>query len=167
MDTKIARLKEEIYLVSLDVKDKYYQKALTKIQDLITTFPERAEPYYELGRFCYDNWLSEDAEANYQKALKIDPEYFPTYREYCFLLIKSGRYDDAINIIEKAFTLKTKEISDIYFYLGLAYQHKDEIEEAIDNYKLSLRHSANEKQISSARAFLETCLDLKEKYLYR
>src|SRR5690606_40283473 len=98
MDQRLARLKEEIYLVSLDFKDKYYQKALNKIEDLITAYPDRAEPYYELGRFCYDNWQNEEAEKNYKIALEKDPGYFPVYREYAFLLIKIGRYDEAISI---------------------------------------------------------------------
>ncbi len=166
MDPRIARLKEEIYLVSLDVKDRYYQKALNKIQDLMAAYPDRAEPYYEMGRFCYDNWANVEAEENYQKAMKIDPNYFPVYREYCFLLIKIGRYDDAIGIIERAFDLPNKEMSDIYFYLGLANQHKDNIDEAIANFKQALRYSGNENQINSATNFLEMCLALKEKYMY-
>ena len=167
MDPRIARLKEEVYLVSLDLKDKYYQKALNKIEDLINAYPDRAEPHYEMGRFCYDNWQNEEAIKQYQTALEKDPGYFPVYREYAFLMIKIGNYDEALDLLERSFDLKAKEISDIYFYLGLAYQHKDEIDLAIDNYKQSLRYSGNENQIKSARNFLEMCLELKEKYLYR
>lgn len=166
MDLEVAKLKEEIYLISLDIKDKYYQKAIHKINDLIKVYPDRAEPYYELGRLCYDNWQNAEAELNYKTALEKDAQYFPSYREYAFLLIKTGRYDEAIAVIEKAFVLPNKEISDIYFYLGLAHQHKGELDEAMSNFKQSLQFSANENQIKSARNFLENCIEIKDKYLY-
>src|SRR3989344_5897535 len=95
MNTELARFKEQLYVVSLDIKDKYYERAVNKINELIQMFPGRPEIYYELGKLCYNNWDNDAAEKNFLKALDVDANSFPTYTQYALILIKDRRYQEA------------------------------------------------------------------------
>lgn len=158
---ELAKFKEELFLVSGDIKNAYYERALTKIHELIVNYPNRAEPYYELGRMAYNFWRNEDAEENYLKALKADPDYFPTYTQYALVLIKEGRFDEASSVLENAKTLRNREDSDIYFYLGMLFQHQGNIDEAIHNYTLSVQYAINEGQMELGIKFSNACKELR------
>lgn len=156
-----ARFKEKMYLISLDIKDKYFERCIPKIRELISNYPNRADVYVELGKVYYSSWMNQEAEQCYIKALKIDKEYFPTYREYSLILIKERRYDEALNILDESEKLRNREDSDIYFYKGLLFQQKGEINKAIENYQLSIQYSINENQINSSIKFLNACKELR------
>ncbi len=156
-----ARFKEQLYLLSIDIKDKYYERAVPKIEELLRAYPDQPETYHELGKLYYHSWKNEKAEECYVKALGIDESFFPVYREYALILIKENRFDEAENLLNKAKTLRNKEDADIYFYLGMLNQQKGNIETAIENFKLSLRFSINETQINSCMKFLDACKELR------
>ena len=120
--------KEQLYLLSIDIKDKYYERAVPKIEELLRAYPDQPETYHELGKLYYHSWKNEKAEECYVKALGIDESFFPVYREYALILIKENRFDEAENLLNKAKTLRNKEDADIYFYLGMLNQQKGNIE---------------------------------------
>lgn len=161
MNTELARFKEQMYVVSLDIKDKYFERAINKINELIQMYPNRPEIYYELGKLCYNNWDNEGAEKNFLKALEVDINYFPTYTQYALILIKDRRYSEAEVILNKSKKLKNKEDSDIYFYLGMLFQHQGNLDKAIEAYTQSLYYSINESQIDSAMKFIKVCKELR------
>lgn len=159
--SELAKFKEEMYLILQDVNQAYYERAVNKIYELIVLYPNRAEPYYELGRIAYNFWKNDEAEANYLKALEIDKEYFPTYTQYALILIKSGRYNEAELILNNALNLVNKEDSDIYFYFGMLYQHKGDLTEAIKSYTKGINYSINESQIDLNLKFIRACKELR------
>ncbi len=161
MNAELARFKEQMYVVSLDIKDKYYERAITKLNELLVMHANRPEIYYELGKLCYNNWDNEGAEKNYLKALEVDPNYFPTYTQYALILIKERNYAEAEALLNKAKKLRNKEDSDIYFYLGMLFQHQGDLEKAIEAYTQSLYYSINEAQIDSAMKFIKVCKELR------
>lgn len=161
LTVELAKYKEEVYLVSNDVKNAYYERAITKIHELIVNYPNRAEAYYELGRLSYNLWRNQDAEANYIKALNADPNFFPTYTQYALILIKESRFDEAQAILERAKTLRNREDSDIYFYLGMLFQHKGELGEAIESYTHAIHYCINESQIDLNLKFIRACKELR------
>lgn len=157
----LARFKEQMYLVSIDIRDKYIERAINKIEELIRIHPDRAEPYYELGKLSYNNWNNQEAEKHFKKALVLDAEYFPTYTQYALVLIKDKRFFEAETLLSKAKNLKNKEESDINFYLGLLYQHQKQLDKAIAAYKDSLYFSISNEHVDSALKFIEVCKALK------
>lgn len=161
IDTTLAKFKEEIYLVQQDINQAYYERALNKIHEMIVHNPDRAEPYYELGRISYNFWRNDEAELNYIKALEIDPEYFPTYTQYSLILIKDGRFDEADLILRRAMKLRNREDADIYFYFGMLYQHKGELDSAIQSYTHAINYSINESQIDLNLKFIRACKELR------
>jgi len=161
VNIELAKFKEELFLVAGDVKNAYYERALNKIHELIVNHPNRAEPYYELGKMSYNFWRNEDAEENYLKALKADPNYFPTYTQYSLILIKEGRFDEALSVLENAKTLRNREDSDIYFYMGMLFQHQGNYDEAIQQYTLSIQHAINEIQLELGMKFVNACKEIR------
>lgn len=161
IDAKFGKFKEEMYLVQQDVNTAFFERAINRIEDLIERFPDRAEPYYEMGRISYNFWNNIEAEKNYIKALEIDPDYFPTYTQYSLILIKAGRFDEAESLLVKAQTLTSREDSDIYFYFGMLNQHKGELENAIISYKKAINFCINESQIDLNLKFIRACIELR------
>ncbi len=161
IDSTLAKFKEELYLVQQDINQAYYERAINKIYELIVHHPDRAEPHYEMGRIAYNFWRNEEAELNYIKALEIDPEYFPTYTQYSLVLIKDGRFDEADLLLRRAMKLRNREDSDIYFYFGMLYQHKGEMDNAIEAYTRAINFSINESQIDLNLKFIRACKEVR------
>lgn len=161
MEIEEAKFKEQLYLITLDVKDKYLERAVGKINELMHTYPNRAELYYELGKMAYDGWNNEAAEIHYKKALEVNPSYFPTYTQYALVLIKEQRYHEAETLLNRAKNLRNREDSDIYFYIGLMHQNQGNLDQAIEAYTQSLYFSINNTQIDSAMKFIQVCKELR------
>jgi tetratricopeptide (TPR) repeat protein len=156
-----ALFKDELYEVTLDISNRYLAKALKKINEMLEIYPNRPELYYELAQLSYNNWNNGDAEKYYQKSLEVDSAYFPSYTQYALILIKEARYEEAYTLLEKAQTLRNKEDADIHFYFGLLFQHKGDIERAIEHYTNSLYFSINENQINLALNFIKACKEIR------
>ncbi|MBU3659278.1 MAG: hypothetical protein FGM14_05385 [Flavobacteriales bacterium] len=158
---ELAKFKEEIFLVQNDIKSAYYERAIARLNELVILHPNQAEPFYELGKMAYNFWRNDEAEDFYIKALKADPEYFPTYTQYALILIKAQRFDEAENLLEQSKKLINREDSDIYFYYGMLYQHKGQLENAISSYKSAINVSINESQIDLNLKFIRACIELR------
>jgi tetratricopeptide (TPR) repeat protein len=157
MDAEMAKLKEEMYLIQSDVKSAYYERAIKRLNELIVLYPNSAEPFYELGKMAYNFWRNDEAEHYYIKALKADPEYFPTYTQYTLILIKEGRFDEAEALLNQSLRLRNREDSDIHFYFGMLYQHKGDMDRAIQSYNSGIMVSINESQIEMNMKFINAC----------
>ncbi|MES2799029.1 MAG: hypothetical protein V4638_03370 [Bacteroidota bacterium] len=161
IDAYFGKFKEDMYLISQDINQAYYERAITKCQDLIVKWPNRAEPHYELGRISYNFWRNDQAEINYKNALEADPEYFPTYTQYSLILIKEGRFEEASYLLERAKLLRNKEDADIHFYYGMLYQHQNDLDQAVLSYKKAINFSINETQIELNLKFIRACIELR------
>ncbi len=161
IDATLGKFKEEIYLVQQDVKQAYYERAINKLHELIVHYPDRAEPYYELGKMAYNFWRNDEAEENYKRALEIDPEYFPTYTQYCLILIKENRFDEAEKLLRRAMNTRNREDSDINFYYGMLFQHRGDLDLAIEFYTKGINFSINESQIDLNLKFIRACKELR------
>lgn len=161
IDSTLGKFKEDLYVIQQDVNQAYYERAINKIHELIVHHPDKAEPYYELGRISYNFWRNDEAEYNYKKAIEIDPEYFPSYTQYCLILIKEGRFEEAEIILNRSMNLRNREDSDIYLYFGMLYQHKGELDTAIEFYSKAIKFSINENQIELNLKFIRACKELR------
>ena len=158
---ELAKFKEEIYLVQNDIKSAYYERAIARLNELVILHPSQAEPLYELGKMAYNFWRNDEAEGFYIRALKADPEYFPTYTQYALILIKAQRFDEAEGLLESSKKLINREDADIYFYYGMLFQHKGQLENAISSYKSAINLSINESQIDLNLKFIRACIELR------
>lgn len=156
-----AKFKEDIYLVQADVKSAYYERAINKLHELIVLHPGKAEPFYELGQMAYNFWRNDEAESNYIKALTANDQYFPTYTAYAFILIKEKRFDEAEALLMNAKKVRSRDDADIFFYMGMLYQHKGEVDQAIAHYNNAIQHCINQNQIDLYIKFIAACKELR------
>lgn len=161
IDAELGKFKEDLYIVQQDVNQAYYERAINKLHELMVHHPDRAEPYYEMGRMSYNFWRNDEAERNYIQALKIDPEYFPVYTQYALILIKEHRFDEAEALLKRASRLRNREDADVYFYFGMLYQHMGDLDKAIESYTNAINYSINESQIDLNLKFIRACKELR------
>lgn len=161
INAELAKFKEEIYLVQTDVSNYYYERAINKLHELVVHYPDKAEPYYELGQLAYKFWRNDEAENYYIKAIQADSNYSPTYTAYAFILIKEQRFDEAEGLLHNALKLRNRDDADIYFYFGMLHQHKGNVENALANYNKAIQHSINQNQIDLYIKFITACRELK------
>jgi len=156
-----AKFKEEIYLVQNDIKSAYYERSVSRLQELVILYPNQAEPLYELGKLAYNFWKNDEAESFFKRAIIADPDYFPSYTQFALILIKEQRYTEAETLLESSKKLKNREDADIYFYLGLLFQQKGELDLAIQNYTKAIHFSINETQIELNLKFIRACKEIR------
>lgn len=83
---------------------------------------------------------SKQALTYFDNALSMDYNFMFAYREKAIVLYNMGKYDDAIAVLTKAVTLQNK-FDEGYFWMGKCYEKKNDIENAIKNYKVALLFS--------------------------
>lgn len=157
---EFAKFKEEIFLVQSDINSAFYERATNKLDDLVAKYPDRAEPYAELGKIAFNFRNHAEAERNLLLAIQTDPDYFPPYLQYAVILIKEKRFEAAEKLLKTAESLRHCEAAELYFYFGLLYQHQEKLETAIAYFSKSLRSSFNESQARPALDFIRNCQEL-------
>lgn len=157
---EFAKFKEEIFLVQSDINSAFYERATNKLEDLVAKYPDRAEPYAELGKIAYNFRNHAEAERNLLLAIQADPDYFPPYLQYAVILIRERRFEAAENLLKSAESLRHSESAELYFYFGLLYQHQENFTTAIAYFSKSLRCSFNDTQAKPALDFIRNCQEL-------
>ncbi len=160
LNAKYAKFKEELSDVQSDIENGNYERAVNNLEELIRTYPNNAEPYYEFGNLCLIMLLNEEAEDYFQKAIKVDATYFPSYIQLGFLLIKEERYDEAKEILNASKKLKISDRSDEYLYEGIIHQQQGELEAAMSSFTKAVQFSLNESQMETCLNFLQTSIEL-------
>ncbi|MBF0536997.1 MAG: glycosyltransferase family 39 protein [Nitrospirae bacterium] len=84
-------------------------------------------------------------ETLYRHALEVTDENSLKYQLYCISLLKSGRYDEALDACKKA--LRIKPFDEIaYTIIGDIYFTRNDLDKAYDNYKKSIRIRPNTRE---------------------
>ena len=153
--------------MSITVADTYYLKALdlypyeleTVIEALnyaIGYDNDHAGANCLLGKLnMYQLGKYKEAEVNFEKALAGDINYTETYYCYADLLIKTGEYGKAKNLIRYAYKIKGINISRLKHSEGLIAEIKGDLLKAKKYMKFAYESSYNK----SEREFLKEELD--------
>lgn len=84
------------------MQEEDYPKAIELLEKVIEQSPEVSSPYINIA-ICYERSGKDDqAEQNLKTALEMIPNHPAASIEYGFLLRKTGRFDEAREIYEKA-----------------------------------------------------------------
>ncbi|UCH63398.1 MAG: tetratricopeptide repeat protein [Fidelibacterota bacterium] len=103
------------------------EKALELDPDLAAAHVAKATMQY----LYEEDW--EGAEETFQHALSLDSNDTEAHREYAFLLLRSGRFDEGLVEAEKAYELDPLSL-EVYTTLGEAYLYAGRFDEAADMY---------------------------------
>src|SRR5215470_17820040 len=102
-------------------------------------------PQLLAGVYLWRKHQPEQAIAEAERALALDPNYAVSYQVLANVLTFVGRPQEAIGMAEKALRLDPRgpNVTMALFQLGLAYQSTGRLEEAIATHKQALMHDPN------------------------
>ena len=99
--------------------------------------PENYRAWYELGLLEADN-DSAAAQASYQKAIAIQPNYSPAQRELGMLLFNQKQYAAAVPRLEKTIALGLED-AQLHNFLGICYSQTNQIQKSIHSHQAALK----------------------------
>ena len=99
--------------------------------------PQNYRAWYELGLLESETDPAA-AEASYQKAVEIQPNYSPGQRELGMLLFNQKNYAAAVPRLEKAIALGLED-AQIYNFLGICYNQTHQLQKSIRSHQAALK----------------------------
>ncbi|MGK7919920.1 MAG: tetratricopeptide repeat protein, partial [Trichodesmium sp.] len=118
--------------------------ASTYYQQEIAYYPHHIQAHYNLALIYQEQGLLDQAISSYQTVINLSQNntenltiQIQADRGWASILVESGRYKEAIEIIEQAIDLKPDDAS-LYNNLGQAFFHLGKMEKAIVNYQHAL-----------------------------
>jgi tetratricopeptide (TPR) repeat protein len=116
-----------------------YDRAVDLYKSSLAIFPT-AEAHTFLGWTYHFQGKIEDAIAECQRAIEVDPDFGNPYNDIGSYLIQLGKFDEAIPWLERAIAAPRYEPRHFpHFNLGRAYAAKGMITRAGECFKESLR----------------------------
>jgi len=149
---------ELFYQADLDIKDGLFEKAVHKLESIISENPRFGKAYNHLG------WLYETkfknfnlAERYYKLALENAPNYTAAYTNYAILLSTLQKFDELKAHLELALEVPGIGKATIYNEYGIMYEQLGEFENAIDYYKKCAKLTLNKDTMNRALESVERC----------
>ena len=112
-------------------------EAKTWLQKAVSINPQNYRAWYEAGLL--------DAASNpaaalsaYQKAITVQPNFYPGQREFGMALFNLKDYVGAAPHLEKAITLGLED-AHLHNYLGICYSRTNRLAKAVRSYRLALK----------------------------
>ena len=96
--------------------------------------PKNIELIIKLGGAQASVWRYRDAISTYTRGIQMDPGYAMLYRHRGHRYISTRQFDKAIEDLERAAKLNSKDF-DIWYHLGLAYYLKGKFDRAAEAYE--------------------------------
>lgn len=114
-----------------------WESSMTLYTDMVKKFPENSLGYNNRGTLYLKENKYNEAESDFQNALKYNSKYAAAYNNMGLLLNGRTKYDNAIEYFTKAVELNNN-YAEAYFNMGLTYFNKNEIDKAIELYKKAI-----------------------------
>ncbi len=82
------------------------------------------------------------ALAAFNSSLTLDHTFMLAYREKAIILFETGKYEEAIKVLDKATTLQNN-FDEGYYWLGQCYEKIKKTEAAIESYRTAVMYNAD------------------------
>jgi tetratricopeptide (TPR) repeat protein len=115
-----------------------YRSDLTIWRDTVAKAPDNDRAHNNLGAALNACGRIEESMAEYDKALKINPEYAEARYNLGVALAKSGRLDEALSQYQKAVEIKP-DYADAQNNMGVVLADRGKFDEAIPHYQETLK----------------------------
>lgn len=147
-------LAEYLYLHPQEAFPKSKGYAL-KALELDETLTEAYASLAEIALFYEWDWAQ--AEAYYQRAIELNPNYSSALHWYAWFLMTQGRFDEAAAKIKQAQNLDPGSLT-LNTVLGLPFYYQRQYDQAIEQFKQTLEMDPN---FAQASYYLATALTHK------
>lgn len=118
-------------LVRLDFAEKRPDAALARVQKQVERAPRSGALQHLLGRVHEARHNLPAAEAAYARAIELQPELMPAYRDLARLFGAAGRYDPALERLDQALKRNPRDLGALML-AGVIQQQKGDIKRAQD-----------------------------------
>lgn len=116
------------------------ESAQTHLEEAVKLNPNLYRAYWYLGQVHRDEDRPKEAAEAWTKAATLNPYYGPPFVRLGELYLLWDKIDAAISVLEQG-TLHVKEavdLTNVHFYLGLAYEAKQDVDKAIEAYSKAI-----------------------------
>ncbi len=135
-----ATEKERLYIESeyASIIEKDEKKYLKIKQEIADKYPKEKRIYRDLGVYYSNKKIFDKALEEFNKALKLDPNYAPVYNHLGYLYSDMGKFNEAIEYFKKYATLSPGDanpfdsMAEIYFIMGNLSEALSKYREALD-----------------------------------
>jgi tetratricopeptide (TPR) repeat protein len=76
----------------------------------------------------------------FDDCLKLDYTYMLAYREKAILLYETGKYEEALKVLDRAITLQNK-FDEGYYWMGRCFEKLNRMNDAIESYRSAILYN--------------------------
>lgn len=133
-------------------------RALALLNSLLYDEPGYSSLHNHLGwAYLYYTGDSAKAEMHLRMAIKFHPEFAPPYLHMGQLLIRLGRYSEAIEFLEKGLQKPEANVFACWESIGRAYELKAAYGPAMKAYRNAMVSSMAEHELNNLDAGIKRC----------
>jgi tetratricopeptide (TPR) repeat protein len=129
-------------IISLYARSNELDKAHARVDQALSSYPNVAWLHFLKGQVNRIQNNASGAEAEYRRALELDPSYLPAYSSLAEIFIGSNQVDRAIQEYQKILAIRPDNAT-VYTLIGMLEDARQNYDAAIDNYKKALEHDQN------------------------
>jgi tetratricopeptide (TPR) repeat protein len=116
----------------------YWQDSETLWTHTLICTTDNSVAHFGFGVVLNQKGRGDEAIAQYQEALRIDPEYVDAHINLGGALLRAGRQDEAISHFQNALQIKPDN-AEAHNNFGIALREKGRVGEAITQYQIALQ----------------------------
>ncbi|MFK7783813.1 MAG: hypothetical protein AB8B56_01790 [Crocinitomicaceae bacterium] len=140
------------------IQDGNYPEALYLYYGLLFENPNNGVALNGVGWILMNVYNDYDsAEENFRKALKAEPDYFPTYVNCILLVNHIDELDKLEELLKSASTIENADHSFINAHFGILEEKRHNYEEAIKFYENSLSETMDTDTAHTLNDSIERC----------
>jgi tetratricopeptide (TPR) repeat protein len=126
-------------LVRLDQKEDRFAESVARVALASKAEPENAKLRTLSGLVALIDNRPDDAEADFQKAIELDPSDAAGYEQLARLYAKTGRLNEAVTTYETAIKARPKD-PNLHYFLGTLYSFGGAQDKAIERYEDAIKY---------------------------
>lgn len=129
-------------IVAQYAKSNELDKAHARVDQALSSYPNVSWLHFLKGQTHRLQGNGAAAEAEFRRALEIDPGYLPAYSSLAEIFISSQQVDRAIDEYKKILAIRPDNAT-VYTLIGMLEDSRQNYDGAIDNYKKALERDQN------------------------
>ncbi|MFA5059166.1 MAG: tetratricopeptide repeat protein [Candidatus Omnitrophota bacterium] len=126
-----------VFSVLTYVRNDLWSNGLRFMQDVVAKSPQKSRPHNNLGYFYFSKGKFQEAQAEYLKALSLDPDYFTARYNLAMVYLETGNIREAEKLLLNL-AGQYPDHSSVCLGLGLVAQKKGDFDAAMDSFNRAI-----------------------------
>jgi tetratricopeptide (TPR) repeat protein len=118
-------------------EDAESDERIELLEEMVLSYPEDANLFFEIGNHYYDQALPNEARTNYEKAITLDPDMNRARVNLAMLLVESDEVDSAKTLLTEAIRRDPVD-AKAYNNLGMVYYSELDVDTAVKHFNRAL-----------------------------